>query len=101
MSDSRSHTQYTAPASGSHAAGKVSVTYASAARAATPTLEEHYVFRGEMEGAARTILPFHRRMFERITLWSLGELPGGARHLAVCIPPGHGKTFMAHDAITG
>ena len=64
-----------------------------------PTLEEHFTFRGLMDGAPRTVLPFHKRVFAAVTDWALGRLPDGKRHLAVCIPPRHGKTAIAHDAV--
>lgn len=65
-----------------------------------PSLEEHFIFRGEMELVPRVILPFHRKAFDKITEWALGCLPNGKGHLAICIPPGHGKTFMAHDTVS-
>lgn len=65
-----------------------------------PSLEEHFLFRGEMELVPRTVLPFHRKSFEKITDWALGCLPDGKRHLIICMPPGHGKTLMAHDAVS-
>ena len=64
-----------------------------------PTLEEHFLFRGTMERSPRTVLPFHKRVFGAVTAWALGTLPDGKRHLAVCIPPRHGKTIIAHDAV--
>lgn len=64
-----------------------------------PTLEQHFTFRGEMDLCPRVILPFHRRVFGAVADWALGILPEGRRHLAVNIPPGHGKTFIAHDTV--
>ena len=64
-----------------------------------PSLEQHFTFRGEVEFTPRTVMPFHRAIFDKITQWALGQLPNGKRHLAICIPPRHGKTIIAHDAV--
>ena len=64
-----------------------------------PTLEEFFVAHGTAIRAPRTVLPFHRRIFSALTRWVTGSLPGGKRNLAVCMPPRHGKTFIARDLV--
>ena len=64
-----------------------------------PTLEEFFVAHGIAIRAPRTVLPFHRRIFSALTRWVTGSLPGGKRNLAVCMPPRHGKTFIARDLV--
>ncbi|MDL2268204.1 hypothetical protein LJC46_09535 [Desulfovibrio sp. OttesenSCG-928-G15] len=93
-------------AAGGKAAGKRAVAGKAAGRKnpqAEPLgimpLEEFFLFRGRMENTPRTVLPFHRSIFTTVTNWALGKLAGGARHLAICMPPRHGKTVIAHDAV--
>ncbi len=64
-----------------------------------PTLEEFFVAHGIAIRAPRTVLPFHRRIFSALTRWVTGSLPGEKRNLAVCMPPRHGKTFIARDLV--
>lgn len=64
-----------------------------------PTLEEFFVAHGVAVRAPRMVLPFHRRIFEALTRWVAGTLPDGKRNLAVCMPPRHGKTFIARDLV--
>lgn len=64
-----------------------------------PTLEEFFAAHGVMTQQPRIIRPFHRRIFQAITRWVAGELPDGRRNLAICIPPRHGKTYIARDLV--
>lgn len=64
-----------------------------------PTLEEFFVAHGAATRAPRQVLPFHRRIFRALTRWVTSSLPGGKRNLAVCMPPRHGKTFIARDLV--
>lgn len=64
-----------------------------------PTLEEFFVAHGVAVRAPRVVLPFHRRIFDALTRWVAGTLPDGKRNLAVCMPPRHGKTFIARDLV--
>lgn len=64
-----------------------------------PTLEEFFVAHGVLTQAPRTVRPFHRDIFRTVTQWVAGRLPNGTRNLAVCIPPRHGKTFIARDLV--
>lgn len=64
-----------------------------------PTLEEFFVAHGAATRAPRQVLPFHRRIFRALTRWVTSSLPGGRRNLAVCMPPRHGKTFIARDLV--
>lgn len=52
-----------------------------------------------MEQSRREIKPFHRKIFSGVKNWVLGNLPDGKRHLAISIPPRHGKTMIAHDTV--
>ncbi|MFI3270837.1 MAG: phage terminase large subunit [Pseudomonadota bacterium] len=64
-----------------------------------PSLKEFFLAHGEMTRAPRTVLPYHDRIFRAITQWMTGTLPDGKRHLVVCMPPRHSKTFIARDAV--
>ena len=64
-----------------------------------PTLEEFFVAHGVMTRQPRTVRPFHHLIFQAITRWVGGTLPDGKRNLAICIPPRHGKTFIARDLV--
>ena len=64
-----------------------------------PTLEEFFVAHGCAVHAPRRVLPFHRRIFRALTRWVTSSLPDGKRNLAVCMPPRHGKTFIARDLV--
>ena len=64
-----------------------------------PTLEEFFVAHGILTRQPRVVRPFHRRIFQAVTRWVSGTLPGGARNLAICIPPRHGKTYIARDLV--
>ena len=64
-----------------------------------PTLERFFCLHGVMDRSPRLIMPFHRDIFKLVHRWAMGELPDGKRHLAVCIPPRHGKTIIAHTAV--
>ncbi|WP_165072938.1 hypothetical protein [Desulfovibrio sp. ZJ200] len=65
-----------------------------------PTLEEFFLAHGVAVMAPRVVLPFHRRIFDALTLWLLGDLPDGRRNMAICMPPRHGKTFIARDLVS-
>lgn len=65
-----------------------------------PTLEEFFVAHGILTRQPRVVRPFHRRIFQSVTQWVAGTLPGGARNLAICIPPRHGKTYIARDLVS-
>ena len=62
-----------------------------------PTLEQYARAKGAATRVPRVILPYHRKMYAAITSWAAGTLPGGARNLAITIPPRHGKTLAAHE----
>lgn len=64
-----------------------------------PTLREFFLAHGVNTRQPRKVLPFHRRIFAAITNWVAGNLPGNARNLAICMPPRHGKTFIARDLV--
>ena len=64
-----------------------------------PTLEQYARAKGAATRVPRVILPDHRKMYAAITSWAAGTLPGGARNLAITIPPRHGKTLAAHDTV--
>lgn len=64
-----------------------------------PTLEEFFLMHGQLIQQPRLVLPFHRKIMAAITDWVKGELPSGKRNLAICMPPRHGKTFIARDLI--
>lgn len=64
-----------------------------------PSLEEFFVCHGINDRQPRKVLPFHRQIFRQITLWITGQLPEGRRNLAICMPPRHGKTFIARDLV--
>lgn len=49
-----------------------------------PTLDEFFVAHGILTRQPRVVRPFHRRIFQSVTQWVTGTLPGGApepRHL--------------------
>ena len=60
-----------------------------------PTLLEYFEFSGTLKGEDRIIRDFHRTICEALTAVLLGTLPGGKKKLAINMPPGHGKTFLA------
>lgn len=59
----------------------------------------YFITRGEKAREQRIVMPFHAEMFRVIDQWFLGELPGGKRNLAICIPPRHTKTTLARDIV--
>jgi predicted phage terminase large subunit-like protein len=65
-----------------------------------PTLEEFFVAHGHATQSPRTVRQFHRDIFAATTMWVAGTLPGGARNLAINLPPRHGKTFIARDLVS-
>lgn len=64
-----------------------------------PSLKTFFLAHGAGIGEKRVVLPYLEEVFRYNTLWMMGRLPGGKRHLAVSIPPGHGKTYTARDTI--
>ena len=60
-----------------------------------PTLLEYFQFSGVLQGEDRIVKDFHRVICEAMTNVMLGTLPGGKKKLAINLPPGHGKTFLA------
>lgn len=54
---------------------------------------------GVMTRQPRKVLPFHRDIFRMAESWVCGTLPDGKRNLAICMPPRHGKTFIARDLV--
>ena len=60
-----------------------------------PTLLEYFKLSGVLRGEERIIQPFHRVITEAMTDVLLGRLPNGKKKLAINLPPGHGKTFLA------
>lgn len=66
-----------------------------------PTLEEFFVAHGVMDRQPRIVRPFHRLIFQAITRWVSGTLPDEKRNLAICIPPRHGKTYIARISYPG
>lgn len=59
----------------------------------------YFVQKGEQTREKRIVMPFHAEMFGVIDQWFLGDLPGGKRNLAICIPPRHTKTTLARDIV--
>lgn len=59
----------------------------------------YFITKGEKAREPRIVMPFHAEMFKLIDAWFLGELPGGKRNLAICIPPRHTKTTLARDIV--
>lgn len=64
-----------------------------------PRLTDFFRAHGAAIQQPRVVLPFHRRIFSACRQWATGTLPDGARNLAVCMPPRHGKTFIARDLV--
>lgn len=64
-----------------------------------PTLEAFFIAHGHAMRAPRVVRPFHRRIFAALTRWVAGCLPDGKQNLAVCMPPRHGKTYIARDLV--
>ena len=64
-----------------------------------PSLEEFFLWHGEMRHEPRVVMPFHGRIFDSLLRWITGNLPGGKRNLAICMPPRHGKTYIARDLV--
>lgn len=64
-----------------------------------PSLQEFFVAHGILTRQPRVVLPFHERIFKAIGDWVCGTLPQGKRNLAICMPPRHGKTYIARDLI--
>ncbi len=54
---------------------------------------------GKLRGEDRIIKPFHKTITDGITAVVLGKLPKGKRKLAINLPPGHGKTFLAQSGV--
>lgn len=65
-----------------------------------PTLEDFFITHGMAIHAPRVVMPFHRRIFAALTQWVAGTLPDGHRNLALCMPPRHGKTYVARDLVS-
>ena len=66
-----------------------------------PTLEEFFVAHGILTRQPRVVRPFHRRIFQSVTQWVAGTLARrGPGNLAICIPPRHGKTYIARDLVS-
>lgn len=65
-----------------------------------PSLEEFFRWHGVMRREPRVIMPFHRRIFRSLLAWVNGHLPDGKRNLAICMPPRHGKTYIARDMVS-
>ena len=61
------------------------------------SLEDYVLCKGVASGFPRTILPFHRRIYEGFHQVLTGTLPNGAKNLGICMPPGHGKTWAVQD----
>lgn len=66
---------------------------------ALPTLRDFFSAHGKAIRAPRVVMPFHQRIFDLMRLWVCGQLPDGKRNLAICMPPRHGKTFIARDLV--
>jgi len=64
-----------------------------------PTLEEFFLAHGFLTHQPRVIQPFHKKIFRHVAMWVEGRLPNGRRNLAICIPPRHGKTYIARDLV--
>lgn len=60
-----------------------------------PTLIEYFKASGDLKGEERILRPFHYAICRALTQVVLGTLPGGKKKLAINLPPGHGKTFLA------
>lgn len=64
-----------------------------------PTLRDFFEAHGKAIHAPRVVMPFHRRIFAAMRQWVCGKLPDCKRNLAICMPPRHGKTFIARDLV--
>ena len=62
-------------------------------------LHKFFLAHGAGIGERRIIRPFHLRMMRGIVRWMAGKLPGGKLNLSIGVPPGHTKTYLAHDTI--
>ncbi len=62
-------------------------------------LQKFFMAHGAGIGERRIIRPFHLRMMRGIVRWMAGKLPGGKLNLSIGVPPGHTKTYLAHDTI--
>ena len=65
-----------------------------------PTLEQYFKAHGILTHERRQVLPFHKCIMTAMTKWVTGTLPDGKRNLAICMPPRHGKTYLARDLVT-
>ncbi len=63
-------------------------------------LQKFFMAHGAGIGERRIIRPFHLRMMRGIVRWMAGKLPGGKLNLSIGVPPGHTKTYLAHDTIS-
>lgn len=59
-----------------------------------PTLLEYFEYSGVLSGEPRIIMPFHKAILNAMMDLILGRLPGNKKKLAICMPPGHGKTYL-------
>lgn len=66
---------------------------------AYPRLDEFFYAHGVFIHERRVIKPFHRKIMKEMTKWVTGTLDGDKRNLAICMPPRHGKTYLARDLV--
>ena len=62
-------------------------------------LADFFIAHGAAIHERRALLPFHRAILSACERWVTGTLPDGKRHLAICMPPRHGKTYIARDLV--
>ncbi len=62
-------------------------------------LQKFFMAHGAGIGERRIIRPFHLRMMRGIVRWMAGKLPGRKLNLSIGVPPGHTKTYLAHDTV--
>ncbi|MBQ7607972.1 MAG: phage terminase large subunit [Desulfovibrionaceae bacterium] len=63
-------------------------------------LDDFFLAHGAATHERRELKPFHRVITGACEQWVSGSLPGERRNLAVCMPPRHGKTYIARDLIS-
>jgi predicted phage terminase large subunit-like protein len=64
------------------------------------TLARYFDLHGKATRLPRTVLPYHRLVLDALGLVIRGRLPDGKRNLMINLPPGHSKTFIAHDFVS-
>ena len=62
-------------------------------------LEKFFRAHGAAIRERRKVLPFHAEILRYCERWIAGNLPDSTRNLAICMPPRHGKTYIARDLV--